>query len=379
MDKRYKNGEIKHPVKVAWNKDSSSFFQSEHEVNLAMDTFLASKIKTAYDIHSIRVTGITRYLEAGLNLNIIQMLTGHVNIDMIVTVYTKFTHDEKTRMLQSAVNKLEFSNQETVLENVNNFIYDEIPNNYNISDEKDMKKAFKENGLFSLPRNAFSSNDINMEMELGTDIAHIRHPSLWTPMIHGICPGVACPEGRERRCSLCPYFITGKLFMNGLKHMANASIIKFHRLAQEFREEKQVDSRFVDSKSSIMELQMEEILGWSEILDKVDQNIERGNENNNAPMLIEDKKLGLESQNIDLVYLEHCYNAKQMGVEQDHFGIKVLTIKAITLATKMDETHQINSLISDGNVAIDYLMEYHDKYKKNNMLSEFVEQLQLSK
>lgn len=82
------------------------------------------------------------------------MLTGHVDYNMIINVYTKFTQEEKKDILKSAVQKLRFDQPEMLVENIENFIYDEIPSNYDIKNPKDVKRAFLENGLFSMQRKA---------------------------------------------------------------------------------------------------------------------------------------------------------------------------------------------------------------------------------
>lgn len=375
MDQMFEKKEVKYKVQVAKKKDGSEFYKDRSEIDFIPDTNLIRDVEIVYDIHSIRVSGITRYLEMGVNLYVIQMLTGHVDLNMIVSVYTKFTHNEKKEILRTAVNQIDFSEEDDFLLNVESFIYDEIPNNYDMTSSKGVKKAFKDNGLFSLSRNSYSGNSIKIDVELGTDIAIDRHPSLWTPMVHGICPATTCLEGRDRKCSLCPYFITGRLFIKGIKHMANLAMTSFYRLSKEFEEDKQVSSRFGDSKSSIMELKMEEILGWHEILDKIDRDINGIDDTNYLPAVLNSNNIGLEEKPIELAYLENCYSAKRMGVEQDHYGLKVLTIRAIKLASKMRESEKIDQLISDEIYAVDYLMGYYNEYRSNNLLPEFIKEL----
>ena len=56
-------------------------------------------------------------------------------------------------------------------------------------------------------------------------------------MIFGICSGTKCPDGRENRCSLCPYLISGKIFLDGVIHQANLKLIQFYRLSEEINDE----------------------------------------------------------------------------------------------------------------------------------------------
>ncbi len=373
VNNAFDKGQIKHKPIVAWKKDQSPFFKTVLELDQITDTYLATQVEIAYDIHSIRVTGITRYLQAGVNLNVLLMLTGHVDYNMIVNVYTKFTQQEKKDILQSAVQKLRFDQPETLVQNIENFIYNEIPSNYNIKNPKDIKKAFFENGLFSMQRKATMNNNSNT-MKSGIDIATIKHPTSWFPMVSGICPGVQCPEGRERKCSLCNYFITGKLFLNGVIHMANLTMASFSRLSIEHTQEKEKSRRYSDSKISQLELLVEELIGWHQIIKKIEQDIQTPHKNLPAlnKNLIEYKEIPME-----LHYLENCYNAKLMGVEQDIYGIKLLTIKAIKFASEINDNVTIQKILNDETNAVDYLMGYYLNYKKKNLLNEFIQYLEL--
>ena len=376
MDEKYKNKEISYRVDVASMKDGSEFFTNLQELDSATDSKLESKVKVAYDIHSIRVTGITRYLESGLNLTILQSLTGHVDSNMIVSVYTKFTYQEKKDLLRTAVEKISFGSDENLLKSAEEFVFAEIPKHYNTSNPKEIRKVFRENGLFSLPRKASSLFEDTYDIDLGVDIAIDIHPSLWKPMIHGICPSVSCLEGRDRKCSICPYFITGRLFINGIKHMANLSMLSFHRLTKEFEEDKKASIRYGNSKSSVMELLMEEILGWHQIINEIENNAKEDTVPTTLPKVFSENRIGVETVPVELAYLNTCYQAKLMGVEQDQYGLKVLTIRAIKIANMMNNNDEINKIIADEDRAVDYLMLEYNKSVAENLLSNFIKKLE---
>ncbi|PHO10785.1 hypothetical protein CPG37_02775 [Malaciobacter canalis] len=374
INNAYQFGYIKYKSNVAWKKDSKEFFRTIEELNQANDTYLIKKIQVAYNIHAIRVTGITRYLYAGVNLNVLLMLTGHVDYNMIVNVYTKFTQEEKKEILQSAVQKLRFDQPEELVNNVESFIFNEIPCNYDTSNPKDIKKAFKENGLFSMKRKASTLQD-SLDIDSGINIASIKHPTSWFPMISGICPGVQCPEGRERKCSLCSYFITGRLFLDGIIHMANLAMTSFVRLSKEHEQDKKVSTRYSDTKATKLELLVEEIMGWHEILDKIESDITKSIEDNSLMLYAPNKVIEAREVNSNLAYLENCYHAKLMGVEQDDYGLKLLTIKAIQFAQSMNEEEKVVELINDNVDAIDYLMEYYIDPKKRGLLTSFIKEI----
>ena len=373
MNESYSSGKIEYQVNVAWKKDGTAFYNSINELNQANDTYLMNQIQVAYNIHAIRVTGITRYLHAGVNLNVLLMLTGHVDYNMIVNVYTKFTKEEKKDILRSAVNKLRFDQPENLVDNIEEFIFNEIPLKYDTKNPKDIKRAFRENGLFSVDRKASNLQE-SFEMESGINLASLKHPTSWFPMISGICPGVQCPEGRERRCSLCGYFITGKLFLDGVIHMANITMASFVRLSKEHTQEKITSNRYSDTKATKLELLVEEIMGWHEIIEKIENDLTSNDKNlpikENDNQLIEKKEIPSE-----VAYLENCYNAKLMGVEQDDYGLKILTIKAIQYANTTKDNDTLNKIISSKENAIDYLMGHYLKYKEKSLLSSFIKKI----
>lgn len=370
INEAFEKGKIKHQPIVAWKKDNSTFFKTKEELDITSDTYLSTHVDISYDIHSIRVTGITRYLQAGVNLNVLLMLTGHVDYNMIVNVYTKFTQQEKKDILKSAVEKLRFDQPETLVENIENFIYNEIPLNYNTKNPNDIKRAFKENGLFSMQRKATMLNNNNNDIQLGVDLASIKHPTSWFPMISGICPGVQCPEGRERKCSLCSYFITGKIFLNGVIHMANMKMAQFTRLSKEHTKEKEKSGRYCDSSASQLELLVEELIGWHQIIERIEDEIQ--NYSKNLPSLGKQPIANYKEVPEDIFYLETCYNAKLMGVEQSGYGIKLLTIKAIKLASELNNFEVVDDILLNETKSIDYLMHYYINYKKKNLTSEFI-------
>ena len=126
-----------------------------------------------------------------------------------------------------------------------------------MKNENKLRETLANNDLFSLPR-SLPENSMHTEYVLGVEVNH--HPSTWLPMIHGICPAVKCPNGREDRCSLCPYLITGKLFINGIVLKANNALARFQRDSL-LKEEENKKGYKNSALAQSLELQLEEILG----------------------------------------------------------------------------------------------------------------------
>lgn len=355
------NGEKDYPV-AAWTKNGDPFFESIEEIENAsaakMDT-----IGVAYDIHSLRVTGATRYLESGVGIRTVMELTGHMTPDTLMRIYINLTRDEKETALKSAVGKIYFGGKEDLIKNSSDLIRGELTEAYSKSKES-METAFDNNALFSLHRKA-SVTDGSKSLQLGTDIAVKKHPTNWIPMIHGICPAVKCPEGREHKCSLCPYLITGKLFLNGIAHRANNALASFYRESVEFSQESKSGYNN-HSRSEGLETKLEEILGWQEILQRVEEDINTDikEQSEGDLALVKQqaiKVFGTEMLTTELAYLKNAYDAKLIGAEQDRYGLKALTIRAMQIAAANGDKSRFEMIVKDETKSIDLLMQYYAK------------------
>lgn len=358
-----KNGHTNYPV-VAWRTDGKPFFKDVDELNNEKAVTFKQKVKVSYDIHSLRVTGATRYLENNVGIKTVMDLTGHTSPDTLLRVYIRLRRDEKEKTLRSAAQKIFFGDKETLVESGNELLRGELTQAY---EKDDIESSLEENKLFSLYRKA-SVTQSNRLLHKGTEIATHKHPSTWRPMIHGLCPAVKCPEGRENKCSLCPYLISGKLFTEGITHQLNNSFAAFQRESTQVQEEKE---KGYDNHARIegIETLFEEILGWQEILTKIANDISEEcvtdeTVKENEMTLFEDKArkvFGTESLSTELAYLKNAYDAQLMGVEKDRLGMKVLTIKAMKIAAKMGDEEMFDSIGEDESKSIDMLMQYYEK------------------
>jgi hypothetical protein len=367
-------------ISVIRFKDGRSFPTDFSEIEKLGFGEINQYLTCSYDIHSFRVTGATRYLQEGLGLNLVMLMTGHMNANTLTNIYIKLTNEEKVEAMSSAVSKLFFGREENLVETVNKFVLGEIPANYDTDNPEDLKRALDDNGLFSLIRKNGFENSKHENMEIGTDIAINKHPSEWFAMIHGICPGVKCPVGRERKCSLCPYLITGRLFLEGLVHQANIALAKMHKLAGEIEKDEKRGYEN-QAKNEEFEIAVEEVIGWNEIIQKIEDKIS-GAESSNLPITTQgsqkrgSKKL-IEAKQLPtaLAHLENCYKASRIGVEQDSYSTAIVTIAAYNYAINTKDTAALAKIASDEKFMVDYLMGYYQKAKSTNHLQNFIKML----
>ncbi len=373
-----KNGHDNCP-KVAWAKNGKDFFKDIDELNNCSSNRM-NDIEVMYDLHSLRVTGATRYLESGLGLNMVMQLTGHTTADTLIRIYTNLTRKEKEVHLKSAIDKIYFGDADKLVENTSDLLRGELARAYE-SNKDDLEIALKDNALFSLARKV-PANFTKDEYEKGTKIALSNHPSTWFPMIHGICPAVKCPDGRERKCSLCPYLITGKLFLNGITLKVNQVFANFTRDSLQKDEEFKKGYKN-QALAESLEVMLEEILGWMEIIDRINLDIcDTSLDNNDSKALAVKKEsvIKVESIETELAYLKNAYESKIIGVEQDIVGLKYLTIQAIKVAVKMHDYSKVNFLSDNEEESIDYLMKYYSgKTLQSKGVSNFISSIKETK
>lgn len=371
MQEAKQNAEESYPV-VAWAKDDKKFFKNIEELNRCSVKRM-SEIEVMYDLHSLRVTGATRYIESGVGINLVMQLTGHVTPDTLLRIYINLTQEEKKKKLKSAIKEIYFGDSKTLLQSTSDLIAGEFVDAFQ-KDKEHLKSALKDNGLFSLERKLPQGTNDTKNV-LGSEIALVHHPSNWFGMVHGICPAVKCPDGREHRCSLCPYLITGRLFINGIMLKANQTLAKFQRDSLQKREEEQKHYKN-QALAESLELTLEEILGWQEIISKIEQDLDTDvKETNNMPTKAKER-VSFEVIEEELAYLSNAYEAKLMGVEQDRMGMKILTIKAMKLANAQADQNAFNSIVQSEKGAIDFLMSYYvDKRIESKGFQSFLENL----
>ena len=362
MEEARRNGE-KHYPKIAWAKEGKEFFKSIEELNRCSSDRMKD-IEVMYDLHSLRVTGATRYLESGVGINLVMQLTGHVTPDTLLRIYINMTLEEKKEKLKSAVRRIYFGEPSNLLQSTSDLIGGELAEAYERGGDK-LDAALRNNALFSLGRKVPHGSNTTEYMQ-GVEIAKEHHPSTWLPMVHGICPAVKCPEGREHKCSLCPYLITGKLFINGIVLKANQALAKFQREAVRQQEEERKGYRN-QARAEALEMALEEILGWQEIMERIngtlfEQKSESADKSIKAIPVDANSKsaFSFETYETELAYLANEYDAKMIGVEHDTVGLKVLTIKALKIAKEMQDDEAFEQIAGDDKKSIDFMMRYYE-------------------
>lgn len=160
-----------------------------------------------FDLHSLRVTGVTTLLAHGVPIEVVQRLVGHASKEM-TWYYNAISNSRIHAELQKGMEARKLTGKD--LRNMTEVTLERLKANvFNTRNEDD-----------------FAAFSMLKRQILG------RTPH-WELLPHGICPGGRCEEGgsktktgyealhRERACSLCRFRITGPMFLQGLVHHQN--------------------------------------------------------------------------------------------------------------------------------------------------------------
>lgn len=160
--------------------------------------------KARYDLHSLRITGITSLAEKGVPIHLIsEHIVGHSTI--IMTLYYEKTSPLKVReMLRRAQEEAEA----------------DLDGLLALLDEMDD------------PESILVWNNLHSENESALQ-ALKANKGLWQVDLAGICPGTICEEGGQLdvnghatavpagACGLCRYYVTGPAFLYGQMQRLN--------------------------------------------------------------------------------------------------------------------------------------------------------------
>jgi hypothetical protein len=175
-----------------------------------------------HDLHSLRVSGITALIEAGMPPTMVQEIVGHATV-----VMTLYYHKVRPEQVNSALASA-FAARERAVERLL----------ATSSDGEDVADTL----LFNLRLVEDAVGPAMLRAAIGNGSHQV--------LTHGICPGGDCRTGgefshseKEHRpvpragaCSLCRYRVSGPIFLAGLVINANKIMFELHAKGKELRE-----------------------------------------------------------------------------------------------------------------------------------------------
>ncbi|WP_373032384.1 VPA1269 family protein [Sulfurovum sp.] len=164
----------------------------------------SSRKKALFDIHALRVTGISELIEAGVPVDIVaEFVAGHAN--QVMTLYYNVQKHTKVREeLEKARNDI--NAKETII---------------------DFMEDLDEFEEYLLVNEADGDKNVSLDFLSAKD-------SLTQISLDGICPGVSCSTvGRDDKCCpKCPVWMTGPAFLVGQTMKINTLIFQIRKSAE---------------------------------------------------------------------------------------------------------------------------------------------------
>ncbi|WP_431276455.1 VPA1269 family protein [Variovorax ureilyticus] len=186
----------------------------------------AGELVWKYDLHTLRVSGISAMIENGVPLEVVsEFVAGHATLVMTLWYYKNSPGRLREVIAQAherAVAEGDFVGGDAFQNNIEKF------------------------SPFLLSKNSLR----RMEDEDVAYAALKKHTGLWSIASDGICPGTSCSTGGDadegatthgpvpggRRCGLCRYWITGPAFLLGQMAEANNLIYSIRKKGLQLKE-----------------------------------------------------------------------------------------------------------------------------------------------
>jgi hypothetical protein len=172
----------------------------EDKYNLTNGTnlrFFRPNGEPVYDIHALRVTGVTRLLRLGVDPRIIRKLCGHSSLAMT------FHYDDVSGHFVTTAMEEAFEARRTTREQLLAMSHEEL-------------ETFLSHLVSNGGRRETAFDLLRGLIDEKSPFLDIR--------VDGICPGMKCTDAgvwRPNACALCPFYITGAPFIAGIHVVLN--------------------------------------------------------------------------------------------------------------------------------------------------------------
>ena len=278
----------------AENKDIKLFYNEKNDFpknQEELDNMTKEKLnifKRIYDIHSLRHTGITRNIKAGMPLELVRMLSGHSGFNTILTVYYHVNQEE---LVNNWLNKHNID----ITENINMHETSELFIKKEILRDK-IKAKNPEIILKTLNNyNFFNPQNRELAIKDGITLSTISEsePKFWKPLRTGICTKTQCPIEIIGRCSLCPYFITNYMFIQEIGLEMQLSMVRVEKYSKMIIKNREDGNNINNAKlKQQMNNEIENFTAWLEITSL-------------ANMSYNDSKPKKDAQNMNTFLINH--------------------------------------------------------------------------
>lgn len=219
--------------------------------------------KRKYDLHTLRHTGISRYINAGMPLELVRLLSGHSGFSTILTIYYHVNHE---KMIQDWTEKhnIDFT-EELDMHSVSTLIIKKkILEDIGSDNPSEVLEFLENDYFFNLENRSIDEHkDITLEKIAKTD------PVFWRKAANGcgICTKNHCPDIFSGRCSLCPYFVSNYLFLEEIGLESQLSMVRVRKFSTLMIKNREKGEKYKNAElKQRLLLEIENFIGWTEVL-----------------------------------------------------------------------------------------------------------------
>lgn len=323
-----------HMVSLIYTTDQNIQLPSSSEEIDAITNTKLEKFKLVHDLHSLRHTGATKYANSMMPFSLLMLLTGHVSPETLSRIYVEI---DVQRMIERWIDIQNSSVGIEVFENSGKelLIQKSIFTKSTLEGKSpELVLRYLEQSLYFSTTSYMGKGDQSDEL-VGLDLEDFSKidPIFWTPLDYGICTQSRCPNGLEKRCSLCPYFLTNPMHMERIAlqiNLQNHRIQKYTNMIIENRENNLADKNEALRRSALLEI--EDMLGWSEILKEANKRLHPSKINNT-------------DSNLLAINNESNFFALTESKNSDHTLLKLATDSQLHKAFDHESTHDVMNKI----------------------------------
>lgn len=362
-------------VLVAWD-NTGDILNSHEDIDNMDNSYIKDHIEVIYDLHSIRGSALTYYNKKGLSPVELMFLSGHQNFNMIYNAYLELDENEIREKLAKIAQNYDFSSETKITQAGKQLINNEIIPSYirSNSNYKEIVSILDSKELFILDRTI----DGVYGYKHGKGFVN-THPATWASLLFGICPGASCPNG-NMRCSLCPYLITGPLFLKGIVIEINRLFIQLNKVQNDLKYYREHNDdipakRLTEEYESVLL----EIIGWVDVVDNITNRFYKDFHHNSSTDIVPIHKsiIGVNTVQKDIGILEYFSKVSKMNnTPIDTYIRDHVTKLALKYIVKHSNSDEIKMYLEDDDRMIDFLLQsYKDINNIPNLLDDFIVKL----
>lgn len=251
-------------------KDYSNIYPSLNKLSLhKANAYFNSDY---FSPHSIRKTNITYLISAKKTFEFVLKLSGHRALSTVLKVYIDYEMLEQLNISSEHKTAITDNFRSSKILNATQII-----NNYrkyNSISIKNIKLKLHKEKLFFSPLTLSGNKTLKPNKY---ETLEILMPNFWEKTDTGICTNsFNCEEGRNNKCSLCPFFLTGINFIHDISAKTmqlSSKVTELFKIINKHLEDENLSGKEAVIYEEEAQLVLAEIEAYAAIIDKINESI----------------------------------------------------------------------------------------------------------